>query len=132
MTSFKNWTTKVALPAITGLVLTAAGATTAGASHRYTVEVKCSGAYDAYVVDWPDAGLALYIYEGDDLVHAAWAEKRVIETGSIERVGYKTGSILEGGADLRIRTKDERIPANEGYANLSFNHTSPLLKCTKY
>jgi len=123
---------KKTLKAIVGAIILMAIATPAQASH-YTIKAKCSGDYTVYVVDWHGEGLALYVYSARKLLHAKRADERLIENGPrITRVGYSTGSVLDGGADLRIRIRDERIPANEGSAHLSFGREHSLLECSQY
>ena len=70
-------------------------------------------------------------------VVADWADKDYIEdSATVSRVSYSTGSIFNGGAQLRIRTRDERIPENEGSAHLTMRlngrFVNKLLSCSIY
>jgi hypothetical protein len=102
----------------------ALGATSASAAH-YKVVARCAeddgGPLSVKVALWT-AGqrYALYIYERGRLLERDWAARRTIESGPrITRIGYSTGSPTAGGADLRIRTRDTAIAANEGSAHLT-------------
>ncbi len=109
-----------------------AAATSAEASSRYTVKARCSGQYDVKVLNWADGGDALYVYADGHLVMSAWATKTVDFDGRVETVSYKAGDIFEGGASLRIRASDNRIPATAGSAHLTYDSSNPLLRCSVY
>lgn len=106
-------------------ILTGAIGATSASAARYTVVARCAeddgGPLSVKVALWTTSQrYALYVYERGRLIERDWAMRRTIESSPrITRIGYSTGSPLAGGADLRIRTRDTVIAANEGSAHLT-------------
>jgi len=131
-------TTKMlcAIAAAAALLSTGLAATAAHADHE-TLIAKCSeGSLTAYVVGY-DGWPALYVYSNGRQVAADWADEQLLEDSeTVTLVGYSTGSIFNGGANLRLRVRDDRIPANEGSAHLTMRIngrlTNKLLACSVY
>lgn len=126
------------LAAILLSAMSAAGASTA----RYTVIARCAeddgGPLSVKVALWTTSQrYALYIYERGRLLERDWAFRRTIEgSPRVTRIGFSTGSPLAGGADLRIRTRDSTIAANEGSAHLTAQirgrAVNARLRCSVY
>jgi hypothetical protein len=72
--------------------------------------------------------LVIYDYSGD-VVHAAPATRDIDSDGRIVMVKYSTGSVLRGGASLRIRAFDQRMPELSGAGHLTFNRSNSLVDC---
>lgn len=109
-----------------GITSTAMGAS------RYTIEAECSGGNkEALVVKWPGYGTAMYIYENGRLQTSGYVTKSVSGAGtSVKIVSYALGSVLRGGANLRIRVRDTTIPQNTGSGHLTFDGQNKLVDCT--
>ncbi len=111
----------------------AAAAATSLTASRYHTVARCSGALNVKVLDWAGQGLALYIYEDGQLVTAQWVEQTVSDDGRVEMTYFKTDAgVSEGGASLRIRSRDTRIPATAGTAWLTYDGQNPRLECSTY
>lgn len=111
---------------------TAAAETSLTAS-RYRTVAKCEGTFDVKVIDWSGYGPALYIYEDGHLLTAQWVEESVSDDGRVEMTSYKTdASVFDGGASLRIRSRDSRIPQTEGTAFLTYDGGNARLECSVY
>jgi hypothetical protein len=94
---------------------------------------KCYGDYDVKVLDWAGYGSALYIYDGGRLVSSQWVDKQVAFDGRVETTSFHTDEdVFDGGASLRIRSKDTRIPQTEGTAWLTFDGGNARLDCSVY
>jgi hypothetical protein len=123
---------------------TAAGAgrasaeTAAAESSGYTVVARCTdGDFSAVVADWSGHGPALYVYRGGRRLTAQWASERLVENDErVTVVGYGTArGPLDGGADLRIRARDELLPDTAGTAHLLYmdgGARNVLMECSVY
>ncbi len=99
----------------------------------FSVEASCTGALDVLVINWQGRGLALYVLDGEEVLLSKWATSSVLENSErITRVEYRAGEVREGGASLRIRTRDARLPATEGTAHLTYDGQNRLLQCDTY
>jgi hypothetical protein len=116
----------------------AASASAEPASAGYAVAARCTnGEFTAVIADWAGRGPALYVYRDGERVTAQWVTKRIVEDDeNISLVGYGTArSLLDGGADLRIRTRDEDFPDTAGKAWLLYldgGARNVLLECSVY
>lgn len=133
-TSQMSLRSTLALVALGSSLLLAQGALadTLSAS-RSRLLARCSGALDVKVIDWAGQGPAIYVYESGHLVTAQWVDKSVSDDGRVEMTSYKTdASVFDGGVSLRIRSRDDRIPATEGTAWLTTDGQNPRLACSVY
>lgn len=136
MTNTHGITNKVIKSALALLAVTllsqSASAISLTASRHRTV-ARCSGDFDVKVIDWASYGLALYIYEDGHLVTSQRVKKSSSDDGRVEMTYFKTrSSVLDGGASLRIRSRDNRIPATAGTAWLTFDRQNARLDCAVY
>ncbi len=122
----------LAMLAATLLSQTAMATDLRTASHYRTV-ARCSGALDVKVVQWAGQGLTLYIYEDGELLTAQRVERTISDDGRVEMTSFKTDeSVFDGGASLRIRSRDTRIPATAGTGWLTYDRQNPRLECSTY
>ena len=98
----------------------------------YSVEARCSGARTVKVINWNAGGTAIYVSDHGRQLYAGWATKSVSDAYGVEIVTYTAGDVLRGGASLRIRTRDDRIQANEGSAHLTYDFDNNLLACSVF
>ena len=126
----------LATVSLTALTQTATASSEPSVSaSRSRVEARCYGAYTAVVRGYSNGSKALFVYDGGDLIASEWVDKRVIETGAIKRVEYKTDAgIFDGGLSLRSRVRDHVISSNAGSANLTMapygRASNSLLDCS--
>ena len=100
---------------------------------RYRTVAKCAGDLDVKVLDWAGQGPALYIYDGGHLVTSQWVDQNVASDGRVETTSYQThASVFDGGASLRIRSEDLKIPQTAGTAFLTFDGGNSRLTCSVY
>lgn len=104
---------------------------------------ECRGTSEKYVRAYvtesrPGGPLTLTLLDNAKVVLAQVAQKRVIENGNIDprvsRIGYHTGDVLKGGADLRIFTRHPNVKGaghltTEVYGGGMANF---LMTCSKY
>ncbi len=134
MTTTKTKLVKGTLAILAAMLLgqTAAAETSLTVS-RYRTIANCEGTFDVKVIDWAGYGPAIYIYDGGELLTAQWVDKSVSDDGRIEMTSFKTeDSVFDGGASLRIRSRDSRIPQTEGTAFLTYDGGNARLACSIY
>jgi hypothetical protein len=133
------------MKAIACLALIAAGlasqaqAATTSATSRRVADLECvsdGSDLSAYVIHYGSSP-ALFVYDGNEELLAAWSSEDFNALGGVLTASYAAGgSIFDGGASLRIRMADASIPATAGSAHLTVlaggRVQNVLLACHQY
>jgi hypothetical protein len=99
------------------------------------VVADCTGTTTRAVVRRQAASgrLAMYVYQYGRLAASGYVTKRLSGAGTgVTILSYKFGSVLDGGASLRIRSRSPSAPGTTGMGHLTFNGSNELVECAIY